>query len=215
MVHEAVLFTNEERYPIDRSIIDQVALPVGDNYADDLFTEYFADYAGMAKKYKPKRIYEIGVRYGYTAICMILGCRANRGAPKAEYVGVDDESYHACVERANDNFKTVVPFATAYCHRWNSFHGVPKDVGTFDMIHIDGNHDYHGVMNDLRHTWPILNPGGLILLDDAAEFDAEGRPGPIYRAIQDFLSELNAGLPRVEYQLQPNQRTHVYIKRCE
>lgn len=215
MVHETVLFTNDERYLIDRSIIDQVALPVGDRYGDDLFAEYFADYSGMARKYKPKRIYEIGVRYGYTAICMMLGLHANRGAPKCEYFGVDDESYHSCVTRANENFKILVPWANAYCHKWNSFNGIPPNIGTFDMIHIDGNHDYHGVTNDLRYTWPVLNPGGVILLDDAAEFDAEGHSGPIYRAIQDFLSELNTGIPRVEFQVQPNQRTHVYIRRCE
>ena len=213
MVEEAVLFTNKERYPIDRAIIDQVALPVGDQYGDDLFAEYFADYAGMAKKYKPKRIYEIGVRYGYTAICMILGCRANRGAPHAEYIGVDDESYHPCVVRANENFQTIVPFAKATCMKWNSFWGVPPDVGTFDMIHVDGHHARNAIFNDLDAVWSILNPGGIVLLDDAAKVDDKGDPGEVFTAIHDWLAQFLHTEGVIQWHYQENQRCHVYIRK--
>lgn len=214
MLEEVTLFENSERYAIDRSVIDQIALPVGDHYGDELFTGYFADYAGMARKYRPKRIYEIGVRYGYIAICMMLGIRANRGAPKAEYVGIDDESYHPCLAQANRNFAELLPGYSMHAMHYNSFHGVPPGIGTFDFCHIDGNHDYHGVMNDLLNTWPILNPGGFILLDDAAQADGEGRPGPIFAAIQDFLRQFEHSSERVAWQYQPNERCHVYLRKC-
>jgi predicted O-methyltransferase YrrM len=213
MLEEVNLFDNADRYVIDRSVIDAVALPMGDNYGDEIFTDYFCDYAGMAHKYKPKRIYEIGVRYGYTAICMLLGAHANRGAPKPEYIGVDDESYHPCVTKANENFATVVPWANARCIKWNSFDGVPTGVGTVDFIHVDGNHDYMGVANDLLNCWPILNPGGFILLDDAAQVDDHGYPGPIFSAIQDFLRQFKHSEERVQWMFHKNQRSHVYIKR--
>lgn len=205
MVLERQFFTDADRYPIDREIIDAVALPVGDNYEDSLFSGYFADYAGMARKFGPKRILEVGVRYGYIAIAMCLGIKARLGRPQVEYRGIDDESYHAgSCAKANENFRQVVPWADALAIKWNSFDGLPPGIGTFDFIHIDGNHDYHGVWNDLTNCWPVLNPGGFILLDDATT------PG-IKSAIETFLAGLDGGSETVHWQWQMNERNHIYI----
>lgn len=209
MLVQTQLFTNAERLPIDRALIDRVALRVGDQYEEDLFSGYFADYAGMAKKYRPKRIFEIGTRYGYIALCMVQGVRTNRGRPLTEYLGIDDESYHGgSCGRANQNFLELFPDVKMEARKWNSFDGLPPDIGTFDFVHVDGNHDYHGVWNDLTITWPILNPGGFILLDDATE------GGSIWAAIQNFLNQFNQGPERVEWQYQENQRNHIYIRKA-
>lgn len=211
MLVETELYNHSERYFIDRAIIDEVALPIGDRYGDDVFTDYLSDYAGVAKKFKPKRIFEIGVRYGYTAISMVLGARANRGAPKVSYLGIDDESYHAgSCDRANQNFAKICPGVDMRALRYNSItQGVPPDIGTFDMISIDGNHDYQPVLGDLYNCWPLLNPGGIIQLDDAA-------PGSQVReAIEFFLSSFDGAGGRVEFQWVPNIRTHCLIRKCE
>lgn len=211
MVREAQLFDPAERYTIERPLIDEIALPVGDHYGDEVFTDYLDFYAGIGRKFKPKRILEIGVRYGYTAISMMTGLHANRGAPKCEYLGLDDESYHPCLARANENFAAVVPWANARAIRWNSFNGLPPDCGTFDLIHVDGNHDRHGVENDLAHAWPVLNVGGIILLDDALAVYSN----PIWQAIQDFLHRFDATSNMIEHQYLETLRGHYLIRKVD
>lgn len=216
MLAEEQILEKSERYVINREAVDQVALPLGDHYEDDLFQAYFADYAGMAKKYKPKRILEIGVRYGYTGIVFMLGLKANPGQPKAEYIGIDDESYHfgSCAQ-ANVNFAHALPGYKMQAIKHNSFSGLPNEIGMFSLIHIDGNHTYQGVMSDLKNVWPVLNQGGIVMVDDAARTDDRGQPGEIYLAVTDYLSQFKHVDDRVLWQYQENQRGHVYIKKCE
>lgn len=212
MIREAQLFDPADKYPIERSLIDAIALPVGDHYGDDVFHSYFDFYAGIARQYKPKRILEIGVRYGYCAICAMTGLHANRGAPKCEYLGLDDESYHPCLARANENFAAVVPWAKAQAIRWNTFlNGVPLDQGTWDLIHVDGNHTYEGVTRDLAATWPVLNAGGFIVLDDALAIHSN----PIWSAIQDFLNRNLTTHNMIEYQYLETLRGHYLLRKVD
>lgn len=196
-----------DRFEFDRALIDKVAFPLGDRYPQEIFDRYFYDYGGMAQKFKPRRVLEIGVRYGYTGIVFCLGARGKLGIVDIDYVGLDDESYHAnsCAQ-ANANFAQAVPWANARAMRWNSFNGLPKDIGTFDMIHVDGNHDTHGVLNDLGHTWPVLNPGGFILLDDYYM-------PPIRKAIDTWLAAMDVSEEVVEVQWVENERGHAYVRK--
>jgi predicted O-methyltransferase YrrM len=212
MVRETQLFDPSERFTIERPLIDDLALPVGDHYGNEVFDNYLNFYAGIAKRYKPKRILEIGVRYGYTAICMMTGLHANRGAPKCDYLGLDDESYHPCLARANENFAAVVPWATARAIHWNTFlHGVPPDCGMFQLAHVDGNHSYEGVARDLAAVWPVVEVGGLIVLDDAMAVHSN----PIWQAIQDFLHRFDATSNMVEYQYLETLRGHYLIRKVD
>jgi len=206
MVLEAQLFDNEtERFYFDRAIIDKVALPLGDRYPDEIMSNYFAQYGGMVQKYRPRRILEIGVRYGYTAIVLCTAAlytavRSGKTDCDVEYLGIDDESYHAnsCAQ-ANENFRIAIPWANARCLRWNSFDGLPPSCNSFDMIAIDGNHDQHGVFNDLQICWPALNPGGVILLDDY-------QMPQIVRAIDNWLALYDTGEEIIEVQEVQNER---------
>lgn len=210
MLEEYVLFSDKKRYVINRQIIDDVAIPLGDVYDDELFKGYFADYAGMVRTYKPKRFLEIGVRYGYTGIVVATAIKSLETVKSPllpfEYRGMDDESYHngSCA-RANENFKKAIPWCNSEAIKWNSFGDWP-DLGTFDMIHVDGNHDYNGVWNDLNKAWPILNAGGFILLDDATT------PG-IAAAIDNFLYGFEKSEEVVRFHRQANERYHVYIQK--
>lgn len=56
-----------------------------------------------------------------------------------------------------------------------------------DVIHIDGGHDYEAVSSDLRRWWPILAPGGTLIMDD---YDPTGKVWPSVRqAIEDFRQQ--------------------------
>lgn len=205
MVEEAVLFTDADRYFLSRNQLDPVTLP-DDLYDDETYSNYFAVYAGLARKFRPTRIFEIGVRYGTTAIAMMLGLP---DGSSVAYRGIDDESqwYGSCA-RANRNFATFVPWADARCLKHNAFSGPPADIGgwQFDLIHIDGLHAYNAVANELRWCWPYLAPGGLIVCDDA------DTPG-VAEAIDEFLAERFAEPNVVRWQFLSTLRNHRLIQR--
>lgn len=205
MVVELELYRHEtDAFLFDRNLIDQVAFPLGDRYPIEIMTNYFSHYGGMVKKFKPRRLLEIGVRYGYTGI--VFWAAANEASVKNfEYLGIDDESYHAkSCNQANDNFRIVGANEQCRCLRWNSFDGIPSRFGTFDMIHIDGNHESHGVLNDLGHCWPILNVGGFILLDDY--YFPE-----IKAAIHQWLEGYRDADEVIAVQFVENERGHCYL----
>ena len=216
MIKSATLFTQKERLHVPRPLIDTLCrqMPIQDHYGDDLFSGYFADYAGMAAKYQPASILEIGVRFGYTAICMMWGKR--QADPEAEvfYRGIDDESYHPCLLQANNNFRASVPWANAQAIYYNSItQGIPPECRNraWSFIHIDGNHDYHGVTNDLERTWNLAANGGIILLDDAMDIPEN----PIAQAIKDFVRRVDDNQWSIEIQWHPNERHHCYIRKCK
>jgi predicted O-methyltransferase YrrM len=206
MVIEKELIRSDERFSFDRELIDQVAFPIGDRYPEEIFSNYFFWYSGLVTKYKPLRILEIGVRYGYTGIVFCLAAR-KAGINDVEYLGIDDESYHArSCDRANQNLRQMVPFATAKALRWNSFDGLPPGCGEFDLIHIDGNHDTHGVFNDLQICWPVLRPGGVIVLDDY-------QMPQIERAIHQWLALFEGSEEIVQVQEVETERGHFLIRK--
>jgi predicted O-methyltransferase YrrM len=209
------IFSHEERYPIDRELIDPLALPVGDYYGDDIFNGYFADYAGMARKYKPKRILEIGVRYGYTGLVFVHAIKKLRGSPNVEYVGLDDESYHGGSNvRANANFQTVFPNVPMQARTWNTITmGLPPDIGTFDLIHVDGNHERRWAVSDLSLVWPILNEGGIVMMDDCS-MTADDPRFDIYEGVMEWLTERRIAPELIEWQYHTNERNHLYLKKC-
>jgi predicted O-methyltransferase YrrM len=213
MVEEFPIFKEEDRSYLDRDIIDSVTIPLGDRYDDGVFQEYFSDYCGMTKKYLPKKIFEIGVRFGTCALCMLLGLQAAGETSGVIYRGCDDESYdYDSSSKANRNFQSVVPWADAKCLKHNSFSGLPEEVKTlapFDLIHIDGNHDKHGVLNDIGICWPILANGGIVIFDDATH-------PPIREAIEEFLSrhQTDASV-LIRCQRWNNARGHAYLQKIQ
>jgi predicted O-methyltransferase YrrM len=214
VVERVPFYTDEDRWPVDRSLIDPVALPVGDNYGDELFAGYFADYAGMARKIKPKRILEIGVRYGYTGLVFVHAIKKLRGQPNVEYVGLDDESYHGgSNNRANENFRDLFPDVPMYAMTWNSItQGLPSDLGTFDLIHVDGNHERRWAISDLNLVWPILNPGGVVMMDDCSQ-TADDPTFDIYGGVMQWLNERLTTPELIEWTYQENQRNHIYLRK--
>ena len=56
----------------------------------------------------------------------------------------------------------------------------------FDLIYIDGRHDYEGVYLDAFHSFPIVKVGGYICFDDWCGYSEETTKG-----IQRFLDEFN------------------------
>ena len=62
----------------------------------------------------------------------------------------------------------------------------------YDILYIDGCHDYEAVCDDIRNYVPLVRPGGLLVMDDASLYiespagQFKGHPD-VGRAIKDCL----------------------------
>ncbi len=58
--------------------------------------------------------------------------------------------------------------------------------GEYDFIYIDGHHSYDATLADLHKCWPMLTPGGLMIVDDCAFWVEDFAP---LRACEDFFRD--------------------------
>jgi predicted O-methyltransferase YrrM len=115
----------------------------------------------LAKRFNPKRILEIGVRAGYSAYAFLSAC------PYAAYTGIDAENGTHGGEGGpwmwwarkllGDRNATFIEADS------QEMAGIQ---GTYDFIHIDGDHTTIGLLHDLSICWPAMSESGVILVDD-------------------------------------------------
>jgi predicted O-methyltransferase YrrM len=160
--------------------------------------------AGMVNA---ENILEIGVAYGYHAdfICTVL--------PGITYVGVDpyqanyDPSDIFCSDvqrmfRAEDSQNAMDRLFNAVSLNLEKFYGRASLIRerswlaadrfqdeSFDLVYIDGDHTYEGVVKDLAAWYPKVKKGGIICGDDI------GWPG-VKKAVDEFFIKL-----KKEYQI--------------
>lgn len=119
---------------------------------------YYNFYFSYGAHFKPKSIYEIGVRAGYTGYFLLLGSGATK------FRGIDLETYKlGTTAQAKTLLTKVCP-------------NVQLDIGDshkltsldqpYDLIHIDGDHSYHGKIQDIELALGNLTPRGVIVIDD-------------------------------------------------
>ncbi|HLJ45641.1 MAG TPA: methyltransferase domain-containing protein [Bryobacteraceae bacterium] len=113
-----------------------------------LFSEWLPYYRmkwAIARALQPKRILEIGVRFGYSAAAFLDAC------PDAEYLGIDNDSetfggVAGAVEWARRiTTGRKANFLVADSQQLQEFPG-----GPYDLIHVDGQQDENGTIGDLR-----------------------------------------------------------------
>lgn len=73
-----------------------------------------------------------------------------------------------------------------------------RNSGPYDVLYIDGGHDYDTVINDIDLCTEVLKPGGLMIMDDASSFlnlstNHRGFPGhhDVGKAIIDHVDTNN------------------------
>jgi predicted O-methyltransferase YrrM len=160
-----------------------------------------------------QRAVEIGVFQGGSLFPMAAAMRITGGL----VIGIDPYSSEAAEER--DNREAVESLIGANWHRsihWDELHSnVAQELGRrnlnsharlvrmrssdaaheiqpgIDLLHIDGNHDFAAVADDLLAYLPKVRPGGFLVLDDTnwdtvwRHADALAQRLPIwYQAVQ-------------------------------
>ena len=151
----------------------------------------------LLKEFKPKNILEIGVYRGQTL--SLFSLLSKKFSFKAEIHGISPFT------SAGDEVSEYLESLNYYKDVKNNFNylGLPlpilhrgfstdkemiKVIQTkqWDLIYIDGNHDYEVVQHDFDICSKQLKEGGLIVLDDASLYtnykpqinSTAGHPGP-------------------------------------
>lgn len=146
---------------------------------DEWVVIYRLKYA-IAKVLKPKKILEIGVRFGYSARALVHGAE-HGGQKPVEYLGIDNNQskfggVDGSLDWAKKNFsQDGVVFQRDDTQRMEQLPG-----GQWDLIHVDGQQDYEGIRHDLSLA---IKQTGMILLD-GYWWTPENK-----RAIDSFLVE--------------------------
>lgn len=144
---------------------------------------YYAVKHAIAREVAPKRILEIGVRAGYSALAFMTAC------PKAEYVGVDAETGKHGGEGGPWMWwaKTLLKGFNVNLYKLDSqqLDALPEHLGNFDFVHVDGDHSFEGALHDMELCWPKVNVGGAMLVDDYDYL------WPVHEAIEEFRKRVD------------------------
>ena len=165
----------------DTEIIGQAKQP-GDEWFIDAHNTY-AWYRAIAAVKAPKRILELGVRYGYAGIAMIKGAR-HAGVTTPRYTGVDGEmdgletnhtaeiniyryGYDSSFRIATRDDGATQEVARIMKINTRNTYQVVSAVGLhYDIVHVDGDHSLAGILLELEIARMCVSRNGLILVDD-------------------------------------------------
>lgn len=104
-----------------------------------------------------RSVLEIGVHGGHSLLLVLLACDAH-------VVCVDICQYpHTikCVEYLQTHFPGRITFKEG-----DSATVMSTMDGTFDVVHVDGDHSREGVARDLEHVKRLTRPGATVVVDD-------------------------------------------------
>jgi len=161
-------------------------------FGEDAFHSYWFS---LIENYKPSRLLEIGVYRGQTiSLWALIGAKLNY---EMEIVGIspldnsgDEVSSYLDIDYERDILENFERFGLNKPTLIKGFSKVHSDVirnGEWDLIYIDGSHDYLDVKIDLKIAYFGLKVGGILVLDDSSLYTSfkpmisntfRGHPGP-------------------------------------
>lgn len=130
-----------------------------DNLIDDVNKNKIYNLMKLAEG--KSKICEIGVNAGHSLLLMVS---VN---PTAEYL-IFDLGGHAYTRPCVDYIRKQYP-STKITEVYGDTKitlSEYKKTKSCDMIHIDGGHDTHTVVNDFIYTQQLLKKGGVVVFDD-------------------------------------------------
>jgi predicted O-methyltransferase YrrM len=169
-------------------------------FKEDLKTNYYNYYYSYGRHFKPKSIFEIGVRAGYTGYFLLKGSGATK------YRGIDLECY---MKNSNKKAEQLLSRACddVLVTLVNS-HSLSELDQKYDMIHVDGDHTYKGKVQDLELALENLAEGGVIVVDDYTDKNPTGK---VVKKATDFVIKKH-GLAQWDH---PTYTGHTLLARDE
>jgi predicted O-methyltransferase YrrM len=167
--------------------------------------DYYPYLNSLARDFKAKRVLEVGVRFGYSAVALIYK------NPVTEYVGIDFDLYDATSStKSRKNLSCLKGFQPVDFTLFRKNTQELDDIAflgpkNFDLVHIDGDHSYQGALTDLKNFWNVLTIGGHMLVDDSIFY------GSVYNACIEFARLLKEPC----YNVKTYRGTWVFLKTRE
>jgi predicted O-methyltransferase YrrM len=148
---------------------------------EELSTNYLNHYWEFGSVYKPDRILETGVRFGYTAMMLLDGSGADF------YMGVDIDG-----ERLGAAQKLIGEFAPdaeleLICEDVRNWK--PDGLEGFDLIHLDAYHE--DVKVELELADKLVEVGGVVIVDDVRE-------AWVWEPVVEFFTERDYAMSHVK-----------------
>ncbi len=103
---------------------------------------------------------------------------------------VSREEHEKNLDHVRQKFKKEIAAGQVVLHRKMSVDAAKGFTdGTFDWIHVDGDHTYDSVLSDLEAFAPKVKPGGLIFGHDYANYPGTGDLNyGVIKAVDAFIS---------------------------
>lgn len=151
----------------------------------------------LIRKFKPESFLEIGVYRGQVISLVALLAKLENlkceitGISPFSFVGDSVSTYRKDLDYRLDTLSHFSHFGLAEPTLIEAFSTDPNALAViasqdWDMIYIDGNHDYEIVLKDWESCSRAIKIGGIIILDDSGltstyhppAFSTGGHPGP-------------------------------------
>jgi len=163
----------------------------------------------LFKEFKPKSCLEIGVYRGqvislWALISKLIDNQVDiSGISPFSSSGDGVSDYLKGLNYFEDVKQNFALFSSQTPNLFKGFSNDPHSIefiekGNWDLIYIDGSHDYDVAMNDYLVCKKALVKGGLLILDDSSlytdyhppKFGFAGHPGPSKIVIENALNEM-------------------------
>lgn len=152
----------------------------------------------------PFRFLEVGVYKGQ--IPSLIRLLADRTGRKADIVGVTllsgfsgvtgrhddfpDDDYRQHIHNLHDEFGQVYPTIVQGDSTDPVTQAQAADLGPFDVVFVDGCHEYDYVVEDLVFYPTLLEVGGLLVVDDCASYMKQ--PFGFFQGIEEVSKAVQA-----------------------
>ncbi len=179
---------------------DPISLPPSIAEIPETSSPHYTLYR-LVRHLKPKSVLEIGTQSGCSALTMSLAQRDNQD--EVDILCIDP--FYPCGD--NNGLETLSEWHRLI--RGGGMHGVNLALTTselfiplinkkFDLIFVDGSHDYENVKVDCLLSLRSLKKGGYVVAHDTSIYDG------VKRAVVEVISDFN--LPWYENKIQRNYR---------
>lgn len=136
----------------------------------------------IGRYYMPRRIAEIGTRFGYSLKAIVDGTAhiPSELVVRCWDVELDDDREPLKVAEAY--FALMMIDFRAYRLNTRSTDALNPDGGPFDLVSVDGDHSTDGALADMKLLAPLMAPGAVMCVDDT-------NPGSVSAAVERFVAD--------------------------